>query len=167
MMLFLNILPRSQHFVCFFNLPWPSANRQLVCRDLRWDTISLKAHLCLLQCSILTDTGPYFLDEWTSALIFLRTKLFAHCSAVTTSMLKCPRKFKCLPQEDNFYQLLVTITLYGKIPLESFPEEQPCINTVTFLLEEGAFLFTVITRRFGQLIRKAASLSGQAVCGAV
>lgn len=126
--------------------------------------------------SLVSATMQYFDWHWSllfrwmnlsSALIFLKTKLFTHCSAVTTSMLKCPRKFKCLPQEDNFYQLPVTITLCGKIPLESFPEEQPCINTVTFLLEEGAFLFTVITRRFGQLIRKAGSLSGQAVCGAV
>lgn len=65
---FLNIFPRVQHFVCWFNLLWPSAKLQLVCRDLRWDTTSLKAHLCLLQGSILTDTGPCFLDEWTYLL---------------------------------------------------------------------------------------------------
>lgn len=81
-------------------------------------------------------------------------------------MLKCPRKCKCLPEEGNFYQLPVTITLCGKIPSESFPEEQPCLNSVTFLLEEGAFLFTVTTRRFGHLFKEAGSLSGQGVCGA-
>lgn len=65
---FLNILLRLEHFVCWFIPPWPSAELQLLLRELRWDTTSLKAHLCLLQCSILTDTGPHFLDEWTYLL---------------------------------------------------------------------------------------------------
>lgn len=60
--------------VCCFNLPRPFAKFELVRGDLRWDTISLKAHFSLLQCSILTDTGPYFLDEWVYYLL-LRSSL--------------------------------------------------------------------------------------------
>lgn len=67
---FTKYFAEGSRFICCFDLPWSFAKFKLICGDLRRDYFSESLSFCLLQCSILTGTSPYFLDEWNFTLFF-------------------------------------------------------------------------------------------------
>lgn len=125
---------------------------------------------CFSEGSLLSVTMQYF--DWRWSLLFRwmslsftlivfkdLLRLCAHCWAFRPFALKCPRQLKCQVQEATFHWLPVqSLCIYREIPSETYSEEQPSFDTVTFLLEEGASLHGCGTWWLGHLITKAGSL---------
>lgn len=135
----------GSRFICCFDLAWSFAKFKLICGDLRWDYFSESLSFCLLQCSILTGTSLYFLDEWNFTFFFFFRKEFLRMNSVPTAVRLHHLPLSTLDSLSAKSKRLISFSslhsqhMCTKITSETNWEEQPTLDTVTFLQEEGVF----------------------------